>query len=150
MDEYLFREHAIDGELALPDFEDIRGEEANQANIGAGQDSHGHQFLDFAVITGAQIGHNPTLSGASIAQRTHFLKSILFRFPATITARDGVTVRTGQGMAEQGADFVFQSGPENMFNLAGIFLRLVASDLQDVFEETFGQTMAANHITAPL
>jgi hypothetical protein len=104
-----FRKDTIHGELALTDFEDVRREEPDQAHVGAGQDSHGHQFLDLAVIPRAQVGNYSPLPGAAIAQGTDLLHAILCGFEAAVPARDGVAVRAGQGMSKQGTDFVFQT-----------------------------------------
>src|SRR5215467_3192760 len=60
--------------------------------------------------------------------------------------RDGVAVRAGLRVAEEGTDALVEFGRDDVLEAAGLLVRFGVFDRERVGEQTLGQAVAANDI----
>src|ERR1700684_1592996 len=65
---------------------------------------------------------------------------------AAVAWGDGVAVRAGFGVAQEGADALVQFGADDVFKLAGLVTGFGVVYGEGVFEEPLGQAVAADYV----
>src|SRR5262249_41100485 len=83
--------------------------------------------------------------GKSLACSNQLLSFRLFLF-ATGAGRDGIAVRAGLGMAEEGADALVEFGRDDVFGATGLLMGFGVCNGECIREQSLGQTVATNDV----
>src|SRR6266852_6986870 len=69
---------------------------------------------------------------------------------AAVTRRNGIPMRAGLGVPEEGANALVQLRADDVFELARLRMRLGFVDGKSVLEEALGQAVTADHVARAL
>src|SRR5437899_3278482 len=69
---------------------------------------------------------------------------------AAVARRNGVPMRAGLGVAEEGANALVQLRADDVFELAGLRMCLGFVDGKSVLKEALGQTVTPDHVARAL
>ena|ERR1700676_3554454 len=65
---------------------------------------------------------------------------------AAVSGRDGITVRASFWMTEKGADALIELGADDVFEFAGLRVRLGIIDGESIFEKALCEAMTPYHV----
>src|SRR6266852_626098 len=69
---------------------------------------------------------------------------------AAVARRNGIPMRAGLGVTEEGANALVQLRADDVFELASLRMRLGFVDGKSVFEKALGETVTTDHVARAL